>query len=132
MYSRFPNNAISIPREISRGSKLFRVVGMQFVGRQRSLQSLNPEISLTGDLLTNISNEGESTDNFLPREFELSMQSALDPYALAKIFIIYHQNGGDLEVFPVAGGGRGESMRSLSSRSRRATSNGATYPAGSV
>ncbi|MCH7562397.1 MAG: hypothetical protein IH968_01120 [Gemmatimonadetes bacterium] len=76
----------------------------QFVGRQRSLQLLNPEISLTGELLANLSNQGELTDNFIPREFELSMQSALDPYALAKIFIIFHQNGGDLEVFPVAGG----------------------------
>lgn len=76
----------------------------RFVGRQRSLQLLNPEISMTGELLANISNQSESTDNFIPREFELTVQSALDPYALAKLFIIFHQNGGDLEVFPVAGG----------------------------
>ncbi len=86
-----PTDSVSSPKET------------QFVGRERSLQLLNPEISLTGELLANISNEGESTDNFIPREFELTIQSALDPYALAKVFIIYHKNGGDLEVFPVAG-----------------------------
>ena len=87
-----PTDSIASPQET------------QFVGRQRSLQLLNPEISLTGELFANLSNQGELTDNFIPREFELSMQSALDPYSLARIFIIYHQNGGDLEVFPVAGG----------------------------
>ena len=62
-----PADSVSSPEEV------------QFVGRQRSLQALNPEISLSGDLFANISNEGESADNFIPREFELSIQSSLDP-----------------------------------------------------
>ena len=41
-----PADSISSPQEA------------QFVGRQRSLQLLNPEISLTGDLFASISNLG--------------------------------------------------------------------------
>ena len=74
----------------------------QFVGRQRSLQSLNPEISVTGDLFANVSNEGEASNNFLPREFELSIQSALDPFSIAKVFLAREEPGGELEIFPGA------------------------------
>jgi len=73
----------------------------EFVGRTRSLQALNPEISLTGDVYGSIESEDPGTDNFIPREFELSVISALDPYTRAKVFFSAHEEGGHLEVFPV-------------------------------
>jgi hypothetical protein len=77
----------------------------QFVGRQRSLQALNPEISMTGDLFASINPDDTDSENFIPREFELSIVSSLDPFSRAKVFISRHQEGGDLGLFP---GGAGE------------------------
>ncbi|NIP79361.1 MAG: hypothetical protein GWM90_09155, partial [Gemmatimonadetes bacterium] len=37
--------------------------------------------------------------NFVPREFEISFQSALDPYSLAKVFAGYHVPGGEILPF---------------------------------
>ncbi len=57
--------------------------------RTRNLSVLNPEISVTGDVVgyyaapTGATNTLSST----PREFEFSFQSALDPYTRTKIFI---------------------------------------------
>ena len=78
----------------------------EFVGRARSLQALNPEISLSGDIYGSIESENSGSDNFIPREFELSVVSALDPYTRAKVFFSVEQEGGRLEVFP--GGGTEE------------------------
>ena len=72
----------------------------QFVGRERSLQALNPEISLNGDIYASIQSEDPDSDNFIPREFELSLISALDPYTRAKVFFAAEEEGGNLEVFP--------------------------------
>ena len=72
----------------------------QFVGRARSLQALNPEISLNGDVYASIQSENPGTDNFIPREFELSLISALDPYTRAKVFLSVEEDGGRIEVFP--------------------------------
>lgn len=57
--------------------------------RTRNLNVLNPEISVTGDVVGGYLSpgEGESETNALPREFELSFISALDPYARAKLFL---------------------------------------------
>jgi hypothetical protein len=64
-----------------------------FVGRQRSLQALNPEISVTGDILAMLA-EGEAhQSNFSAREFEFAFQSALDPYSRASVFIGHHRHG---------------------------------------
>ncbi|RMH21640.1 MAG: hypothetical protein D6701_02230 [Gemmatimonadetes bacterium] len=70
-----------------------------FTGRQRSLQALNPEISLTGDLFGAVSEEDADADNFVPREFELSIVSALDPFSRAKAFFSMEQPGAEIEVF---------------------------------
>ncbi len=75
----------------------------QFVGRQRSLQALNPEISMTGDLFASLDPDNTDSENFIPREFELSVVSSLDPFSRAKVFISRHQEGGDLALFPAAG-----------------------------
>ena len=79
----------------------------EFVGRARSLQALNPEISLNGDLYASIQSESPGTDNFIPREFELSFISALDPFTRAKVFLSAEEEGGRIEVFP-DGGEEGE------------------------
>ena len=72
----------------------------EFVGRARSLQALNPEISLIGDLYGSIESEDRSSDNFIPREFEFAFVSALDPYTRAKVFLSVEEDGGRIEVFP--------------------------------
>lgn len=73
--------------------------GRQFVGRQRSQQSLNPEITVTGDVFGFMDMDEPDHGNFVPREFEISFQSALDPYTLAKVFAGYHLPGGELAPF---------------------------------
>lgn len=75
----------------------------EFVGRARSLQALNPEISLNADLYASIQSEDPGADNFIPREFEISFISALDPFTRAKVFISAEEGGGRIEVFPGAG-----------------------------
>ena len=72
---------------------------VRFAGRQRSQQALNPEITVTGDVLAAVDFDDPEHQNFVPREFELSMQSSLDPYSRAKIFIGHHVEGAGLEPF---------------------------------
>lgn len=57
--------------------------------RTRNLNALNPEISVTGDVVGGWTapGEGESGAAAIPREFEFSFVSALDPYARAKVFL---------------------------------------------
>lgn len=57
--------------------------------RTRNLSVLNPEISVTGDLVGSFSSpeEGDSQVTAVPREFEFSFQSALDPFSGTKIFV---------------------------------------------
>ncbi|MFI5214315.1 MAG: hypothetical protein ACHQU8_07215, partial [Gemmatimonadales bacterium] len=71
----------------------------------------NPEISVTGDLRVGAANPrpaGTAGDNFVAREFEMGFQSALDPYATAKIFASFE--GGEVSIeegylfFPVLPG----------------------------
>ena len=71
-----------------------------FVGRARSLQALNPEISLNGDLYGSIHSDNPRSENFIPREFEFAFVSALDPYARAKVFLAVEEDRGRIEVFP--------------------------------
>lgn len=71
----------------------------QFVGRQRSLQALNPEISVNADFFAFSNPDDPDDNNFVPREFEFSFQSSLDPYSRAKIFLAYHTPGGELIPF---------------------------------
>ena len=78
----------------------------EFVGRARSLQALNPEISLNGDIYASIRSDDAAAENFIPREFELSLVSALDPFTRAKVFLAVEEEGGRIEVFP--GGGEEE------------------------
>lgn len=70
-----------------------------FEGRQRSLQDLNPEISLNADMLMHVDRDDTDADNFVPREFEFSFQAALDPFSRAKVYVSQHNPGGELIPF---------------------------------
>jgi hypothetical protein len=70
-----------------------------FEGRQRSLQALNPEISLNADVLAHVDRDDTDADTFVPREFEISLQASLDPYSRAKVFLSHHSAGAELAPF---------------------------------
>jgi hypothetical protein len=84
----------------------------RFVGRQRAQQELNPEITVTGDLFALADLDGPDGENFVPREIEVSLQSSLDPYSLAKVFVGIHTPGGELLPFadPPSGDPGGEEV----------------------
>ncbi|MEJ2503487.1 MAG: hypothetical protein P8177_09300 [Gemmatimonadota bacterium] len=75
-------------------------VPTEFVGRQRNLQALNPEITVTGNLFAAVDFDDPEGDHFVPREFELGFQSNLDPYSRAKLFLGHHVPGAELVPFP--------------------------------
>src|SRR5438874_1920394 len=59
--------------------------------------ALNPEISVTGDLRANAWKPGPQVNTFQAREFEVALQSVLDPFATAKVIISADQNGASVE-----------------------------------
>jgi len=69
----------------------------RFVGRERNLSQLNPEISVTGNLQARVQTEGPQRDNFELHEVEFSFQAALDPYSHTKIFAAVHEGGIEIE-----------------------------------
>ncbi|HEX2641523.1 MAG TPA: hypothetical protein VHU81_00920, partial [Thermoanaerobaculia bacterium] len=65
-------------------------------GSERNLNRLNPEISMTGDLVGFATNQGR--EDFDAREFELNVQSALDPYSFTKWTLSFSPDEGvDIE-----------------------------------
>lgn len=68
-------------------------------GGERSLQALNPEISLNADVFAHLDPDDPGADNFFAREFELSIVSNLDPFSRAKVFIGRHVGGGEIVPF---------------------------------
>jgi len=72
-------------------------VPTQFVGRERNQAQLNPEIGVTGDVRAYSTTSGVQRDNFVPREFEIGFQSALDPYSHTKIFVSIEDGVASLE-----------------------------------
>jgi len=70
-------------------------VGSRVGGRSASLA--NPEISITGDVRAGVNHPGPQTQPFIPREFELGLQSVLDPFSVAKVFISFSEEGVDAE-----------------------------------
>ena len=69
----------------------------QFVGRERNLAQLNPEISVTGDVRAYGRSPGPQRNSFDPHEFEVGFQSALDPYSHTKIFVSLANGEVDIE-----------------------------------
>jgi hypothetical protein len=70
-----------------------------FMGRQRSLQAMNPEISVNADVMAHLDPNDRDADNFFWREFEISLQSALDPFSRAAVFISRHGSGPEIVPF---------------------------------
>ena len=71
----------------------------EFVGRQRSLQALNPEISVNADIFGHVNKDDVSENNFFAREFEVSIISNLDPFSRAKVFLSHHGAGAEIAPF---------------------------------
>ena len=69
---------------------------VQFIGKQRNASALNPEISATGDVRL-VARDGRQVDNGVAREFEVGIQSALDPYSNTKIFLSFEDAGVSVE-----------------------------------
>jgi hypothetical protein len=67
-----------------------------FVGRQRNLQALNPEISVLGDISYDWT-DTDVQDRFLLRGAEFSFQAPLDPYTRFKAYLAGHQEAAELE-----------------------------------
>ncbi len=76
---------------------------LEFVGRQRSLQAFNPEISVNADLFGHLNKDDVEEENFFPREFEVSIISNLDPFSRAKVFFSHHGPGAEIAPFEGAG-----------------------------
>jgi len=70
-----------------------------FDDRARNLSDMNPEISVTGDMFGSVSdNSGDPTTNrFQIASFEMSLQSALDPFSKAAAFVVFEDGAFDLE-----------------------------------
>lgn len=66
------------------------------VGRERNLNRLNPEISLTGIFLGTAASGGR--EEFRAEEFELDLQSALDPFSRTRLTIAHGAGEGEVEI----------------------------------
>lgn len=68
-------------------------------GSERNLNRLNPEISITGDMVGFYTDHaGDNREDFDAREFELNFQSALDPFSLTKWTLSFSpEEGVDIE-----------------------------------
>ena len=68
-------------------------------GGQRTLQALNPEISVTGDATVRYSNDNTNPNfNRLNLDgFELAIQHPLDPFSQARFFLIREEEDGRAE-----------------------------------
>ena len=62
-----------------------------FVGRERTQQALNPEISFVGDFSYDWS-ESDIKDGFVMRGVEIGLQAPLDPYTRFKGYLAGHQD----------------------------------------
>ena len=72
---------------------------MATAGSERNLNQLNPEISMTGDMIGFATNHaGQDREDFDAREFELNVQSALDPFSVTKWTLSFSPDEGvDIE-----------------------------------
>lgn len=70
-----------------------------FDDRARNLNDMNPEISVTGDMFGSVSDASgdPSTNRFQIASFEISFQSALDPFSKAAAFVVFEDGVFDLE-----------------------------------
>lgn len=64
-------------------------------GRERNLNRLNPEISVTGIVLANSSDRDR--EEFEAQEFELDLQSALDPFSRMRVTLALRESEIEIE-----------------------------------
>ncbi len=71
----------------------------RFTGQTRNLNELNPEISVSGDTFLNLSDvSGDPERNqFRIASFEMAFQASLDPFSLAKAFVVVEEGEFELE-----------------------------------
>lgn len=81
-----------------------------FVGRQRSLQALNPEISVGGDLFALSRSAAPGRDHVVLRELEVGFQAVLDPFSRAKVIGTVGEAGTEIEAFPDSAPAAGDAM----------------------
>jgi hypothetical protein len=78
-----------------------RSVRAQQTPGQLAGQNLNPDISVIGELLTDLSTGDPKTttegERFEVREVELALQAAVDPYFRADFFLGVHQEAAEIE-----------------------------------
>ncbi len=79
----------------SQGSKEVEVPVEPSVGRERNLNRLNPEISITGIVLGNATDQGRN--EIQAQEFELDLQSALDPFSRTRVTLAFRQEEVEIE-----------------------------------
>lgn len=60
-------------------------------GRERNLNRFNPEISVTGIFLGQAADDAR--EEFRAQEFELDLQSALDPFSRARVTVAFSDEG---------------------------------------
>lgn len=65
------------------------------VGRERNLNRLNPEVSVTGIVLANSAHPGR--DEIQAQEFELDLQAALDPFSRTRVTLALREEGVEIE-----------------------------------
>lgn len=59
--------------------------------------AMNPEISLTGDVRAYARQPGKPGNTFVAREFEVGLQSPLDPFSTAKVTLAFGEGEVDVE-----------------------------------
>ena len=71
----------------------------RFTGQSRNLNKLNPEISVTGDTFLELSDDSGNPERnqFRIAEFEMAFQAPLDPFSLAKAFVVFEEGEFALE-----------------------------------
>ena len=81
------------------GEELAPTPERRFTGQTRNLNELNPEISVTGDTFLQLSDDSGNPESnqFRIAEFEMAFQAPLDPYSMAKAFVVFEEGEFELE-----------------------------------
>jgi len=88
--------ALRAEAEATAGEPAPEIPQAAVAGSERNLNRLNPEISVTGDMVGFYTDQGR--EDFDAREFELNFQSALDPFSLTKWTLAFSpEEGVDIE-----------------------------------
>jgi len=80
---------LAAAREAAGPTDTTAAANRRFVDQSRSQPKLNPEISATGDVRLQVQGRGPQSHNVDVREFELALQSPLDPFSNTKIFATF-------------------------------------------